>query len=141
MKYLLPGMIFLLVFVYACKKEENLKLEATVNQAYAFDIGSAWEVNISTKVKGFKQDENNGKFKSSLSINIDLVKPGGETVKGLINKTEGKIDKEKIPDMILDSQFDLDSTYVPGKYKAVVNIKDMVSGNTTTTIADVDLTK
>src|ERR1035438_10766984 len=83
MKYLLSGLIVLLTFVYACKKEETQKLEATVNQAYAFDIGSSWEVNVSTKVKGFMEEENNGKFKMSLSYTIDVVKPGGQTIKGI----------------------------------------------------------
>ena len=141
MKYLLPGLIVLLTFVYACKKEESLKLETSVNQAYAFDIGTAWEVNISTKVKGFMEEENNGKFKMSLSYTIDLEKPGGETVKGIISKTEDKIDKEKLPDFILDSQFNLDTTYVPGKYKAIINIRDVITGKTASATTSFDLAK
>jgi len=141
MKYLLSGLIVLLTFVYACKKEETQKLEASVNQAYAFDIGSAWEVNVSTKVKGFMEEENNGKFKMSLSYTIDVEKPGGQTVKGVISKTEDKIDKEKLPDFILDSQFNLDTTYVPGKYKVTINIRDVITGKTATAAGSFDLTK
>ena len=141
MKYLLPGLILLLTFVYACKKEESLKLEASVNQAYAFDIGTAWEVNISTKVKGFMEEGNNGKFKMSLSYTIDLVTPGGKTINGIISKTEDKIDKEKLPDFILDSQFNLDTTYVPGKYKAIINIRDVITGKTASAITFFDLAK
>jgi len=141
MKYLLSGLIILLTFVYACKKEETQKLEASVNQAYAFDIGSAWEVNVSTKVKGFMEEENNGKFKMSLSYTIDVEKPGGQTVKGVISKTEDKIDKEKLPDFILDSQFNLDTTYVPGKYKVIINIRDVITGKSATATGSFDLTK
>ena len=141
MKYLLSGLIILLKFVYACKKEESQKLEASVNQVYAFDIGTAWEVNISTKVKGFMEEENNGKFKMSLSYSIDLVTPMGKTISGIVNKTEDKIDKEKLPDFILDSQFNLDTTYVPGKYKAIINIRDVITGKTASATGSFDLTK
>ena len=141
MKYLLFGIIILMTFVYACKKEETQKLEASVNQAYAFDISTAWEVNISTKVKGFMEEENNGKYKISLSYTIDVVKPGGEIVKGIISKTEDKIDKEKLPDFILDSQFNLDTTYVPGKYKVIINIRDVITGKTASATGSFDLSK
>jgi hypothetical protein len=141
MKYLLPGLMVLMLLVSACKKEESLKLEAKVNQAYAFDIGSAWEVNISTKVMGFKQEENDSKYKTSLFYTIDLVKPSGETIKGVASKAEDKIDKEKFPDLILDSQFNLDTTYTPGKYKVIINIRDIITGKTATATAPFDLSK
>jgi hypothetical protein len=141
MKFLFSGLIVLLIFIYACKKDELPNLEASVNQAYAFDIGNAWEVNISTKVKGFKQEENAHKFKMSLSYTIDLVKPSGETIKGITSKTEDKIDKEISSDFILDSQFNLDTTYIPGKYKAIINIRDVITGRTATTTGTFDLAK
>ena len=141
MKYLLSGIIVLLTFFYACKKEESQKLDASVNQAYAFDIGTAWEVNISTKVKGFMEEENNGKFKMSLSYSIDIVTPMGKTISGIVSKTEDKIDKEKLPDFILDSQFNLDTTYVPGKYKAIINIRDVITGKSASATGSFDLTK
>jgi hypothetical protein len=141
MKYLLPGLLILLAFVFGCKKEESVKLEAKVNQAYAFDISTAWEVNISTKIKGFNQEENNGKYKMSLAYTIDIMTPAGKVVKGVINKTEDRIDKEKMPDFILDSQFNLDTTYVPGKYKAILNIRDVVGGKSTITEGPFELTK
>ncbi len=140
MKYLLPGLlIVLMTFICSCSKKEKLKLEATINTTYAFNLDSAWEVNISTKVKGFNQETINDKFKTSLSYSIDIIKPGGETVKGLVNKTEDKIEKEKLPDIILDSQFNLDATYKPGKYTIVINLKDVATGQTTTATKDLDL--
>ena len=87
------------------------------------------------------EEENNGKFKMSLSYTIDLVKPKGETIKGIISKTEDKIDKEKLPDFILDSQFNLDTTYVPGKYKAIINIRDVITGKTASATGTFDLSK
>jgi hypothetical protein len=139
MKYLLPGLIILLAFFYSCSKKENFKLEASVTTTYAFYLDSAWEVNISTKVKGFKQEASNNKFKTSISYTIDVIKPGGSIIKGLVSKTEDKIDKEKLPDIILDSQFNLDATYKPGKYTIVVNLKDMATGQTVTANKDLDL--
>ena len=141
MKYLLPGLLILLGFVFGCKKEDSVKLEATINQAYAFDIGSAWEVNISTKVKGFNQEEHNGKFKMSLSYTIDITTPTGKTVNGVISKTEDRIDKEKMADFILDSQFNLDTTYTPGKYKVVIDIRDVITGRAASATGSFDLSK
>lgn len=141
MKYLLPGLIILLAFVFGCKKEESVKLEATLNQAYAFDISTAWEVNISTKVKGFNQEDHNGKYKMSLAYTIDVITPAGKTITGVINKTEDRIDKERMSDYILDSQFNLDTTYAPGKYKVILNIRDVVSGKTATATGPFELTK
>jgi hypothetical protein len=139
MKYLLPGLIVLMTLICSCSKKENLKLEASVTTTYAFYLDSAWEVNISTKVKGFKQEISNDKYKTSISYTIDIIKPGGVTVRGLVSKTEDKIDKEKLSDIILDFQFNLDATYKPGKYTIVVNLKDMVTGQTTTATKDLDL--
>jgi hypothetical protein len=141
MKYLLSGLIVLLIFVYACKKEDIPNLEASINQAYAFDIGSAWEVNISTKVKGFMEEESNHKYKMSLSYTIDLVTPSGKTINGIASKTEDKIDKEVLSDFILDSQFNLDTTYVPGKYKVIINIRDVITGKSASATGTFDLSK
>ena len=141
MKFIIPGLAVILIFLFGCKKEETMKMEASVNQAYAFDIGSGWEVNISTKVKGFNQAENNSKYKMSLSYTIDFVTPSGKTVNGIVSKTEDKIEKEKMADYIIDSQFNLDTTYAPGKYKAIINVRDVVSGKTAMTTSTFDLAK
>jgi len=139
MKYLLPGLIILMAFICSCSKKENLKLGASVTTAYAFYLDSTWEVNISTKVTGFKQEAINDKFKTSISYTIDIINPGGGTVKGLVSKAEDKIDKEKVPDIILDSQFNLDSSFKPGKYTVVVNLKDMATGQTATVTKELEL--
>jgi len=139
MKYLLPGLIIIMGFICSCSKKEDIKLEASINTTYAFNLDSAWEVNISTKLKGFKQETSNDKFKTSISYTIDIIKPGGVTVKGLASKTEDKIDREKVPDIILDSQFNLDASYKPGKYTIIMNLKDLATGQTTTASKDLDL--
>ena len=139
MKYLLPGLIIIMGFICSCSKKEDIKLEASINTTYAFNLASAWEVNISTKLKGFKQETSNDKFKTSISYTIDIIKPGGVTVKGLASKTEDKIDREKVPDIILDSQFNLDASYKPGKYTIIMNLKDLATGQTTTASKDLDL--
>ena len=126
-------------FICSCSKKEDIKLEASINTTYAFNLDSAWEVNISTKLKGFKQETSNDKFKTSISYTIDIIKPGGVTVKGLASKTEDKIDREKVPDIILDSQFNLDASYKPGKYTIIMNLKDLATGQTTTASKDLDL--
>ncbi len=47
---------------------------------------------------------------------------------------EDKTDKEKMTDVPLEAQFDLDSTYALGDYKVIFKIKDVISGNSAISI-------
>ncbi|RPI69484.1 MAG: hypothetical protein EHM47_13450 [Ignavibacteriales bacterium] len=118
--------IFFLVVIifFSCSQEEPAKMEAFSTQAFAFDLGDTWEVNASTRVKGFKQTEEENKFFAALTYDIDLVIPEGDTLKSLISRVQEKEDTERINEIPLETQFELDSTYSIGEYKIIFNIKD-----------------
>jgi hypothetical protein len=141
MKYLsISSLIFLFLFS-SCSKKDETKLEAFSPEAFAYDIGGAFEVNASTRVKGFQQKEENKKFKASLAFDIDIVKPNGDTIKSMITRVEDKINDEKMTDVPLEIQFNLDSTYALGKYKLIFDIKDVNTKQTTTSSAAFDLSE
>ncbi len=132
MKYL-SILIFMFLFIAGCSKKEETKLQAVNPEAAAFDMGDgAWEVNASVIVKGFQQNETDGLFNSELSYNVDLQKPDGSRVANKFSDVMIAKEKEKLTDQQLNIQFELDSTFVKGKYKLVINIKDKNSSQTVT---------
>jgi hypothetical protein len=140
MKVLIILFLTTLIF-YSCSKEEPAKIETFSPEAFAYDIGDAWEVNATTRVKGFVQNKKEDKYSATLAFNVDLVTPKGDTIKSLISKVEDKTDKEKMADVPLEAQFDLDSTYAVGDYKVVFKIKDVLSNQTATSTASFKLSK
>ncbi len=127
MKYSVLVIILIILF-NGCSKKEEEKLSAYNAAAFAYDLGNSWEVDATTRVKGFIQKEENNMFKASLAYEINLVTPKNDTIKSLISKVIDKSDKEKMTDTALEAQFDLDSTYVDGEYTIVFNVKDVFSG-------------
>lgn len=139
MKKLL-SLCLLVLFLSACGTEEKNNLEVSTN-AYAFDLGDgAWEVNATSIIKGFKQNENNETFTASLTYEVDIVTPAGNTLKSLVNKTEDKSEKEKISDFQIETQLNLDSTYAPGKYRLVFRVKDVLSEQADSASAEFEIT-
>jgi len=125
MKYIL-SLFFISLFLFTnCGRKEESKLEAYNAEAFAYDLGESWEVNSTTRVKGFFQKEENGTFTALLSYDIDLVTAAGDTIKSLISRTEDKMKNEKMTDVDLETQFELDSTYIEGNYKVIFNVKDI----------------
>lgn len=139
MKYLLSVVIVFSFFLVSCSKKDESKLELFSTEAFAFDTGNSWEINASTRAKGFQQNESNGKFSGSLSYQIDLFKPNGEALKGLVSKVEDISNGEKVGDAAIESQFELDSTYQQGTYRLVINVKDVLTGKTASSEAKFDL--
>jgi hypothetical protein len=134
--------LFLTMFIfYSCSKEESVKIETFSPEAFAYDIGDGWEVDATTRVKGFAQNEKDGRYSATLAFDVDLVIPKGDTVKSLVSKVEDKTDKEKMSDVPLEAQFDLDSTYAIGDYKVIFKIKDVLSNQTATSTASFKLSK
>ena len=140
MKTLLFLFFIPLVF-YSCGKEEPVKIETFSPEAFAYDIGEGWEVNATTRVKGFVQNEKENNYSATIAFDVDLVTPRGDTIKALISKVEDKTDKEKMADVPLEAQFDLDSTYTTGDYKVIFRIKDVLSNQTSTSAASFKLSK
>jgi hypothetical protein len=124
------------LLLYSCGKEEPSKLSAYNAEAFAFDIGGSWEVNASTRVKGFEQKEQGeNKFTATIAYDVDLITPKGDTLRSLISKVEDKNADEKMTDVALEAQFILDSTYAAGEYRVIFNVKDVLSGNTASSFA------
>jgi hypothetical protein len=133
MKQLIILFLTVIIF-YSCKKEEPIKLETFSTEAFAYDLGNSWEVNATTRVKGFSQKEEENNFSATIAYDIDLVTPAGDTIKALISRVEDKTSNERITDIPLEAQFVLDSTYAEGEYKVVFNVKDGQSNNTAISI-------
>jgi hypothetical protein len=140
MKALFFSAVCILLLVSSCSKEEK-KLEVFNAEAFAYDLGDSWEVDATARVKGFEQHENDNKYTATLSYDIDLVKPAGDTVKALISKTEDKSNDEEFMDVPLEVQFDLDSTYADGDYNLIFNVKDAETGKTASASASFNLKK
>ncbi len=134
--------LFLTTFIFfSCSKEEPVKIETFSPEAFAYDIGGAWEVNATTRVKGFTQNEKEDKYSATIAFDVDLITPKGDIIKSLISRVEDKTDKEKMADVPLEAQFDLDSTYAIGDYKVVFRVKDVLSNQTATSTATFKLSK
>jgi hypothetical protein len=141
MKELITIFLTTIIF-YSCGKEEPVKMETFSTEAFAYDLGDSWEVNATTRVKGFVQNEKEGKYRATLAYDVDLVTPKGDTVKSLISKVEDKTDdKERMTDVSLEAQIPLDSTYALGNYKILFRIKDVLSNQTATSTASFKLSK
>lgn len=137
--YLLP----LLLIILSCGKNEPVKLEAFNPEAFAFDLGDLWEVNSTVRLKGFIQNkiEGTNKFTASIQYVVDLKKPDGMVETGKFKFTYEPVKSEKFMDVGLDAQFELDSSYVDGIYTVMYKIKDLLSGNETSTIVEFELNK
>lgn len=140
MKALMISTILLLFIISGCSKKEE-KLEVFNAEAFAYDLGDGWEVDATTRVKGFKQTEKDDKYYAKISYIIDLVKPDGEMIKSVVSKTEDKENDEIFMDVPVEIQFDLDSTYHDGDYKVIFNIKDAETGKTASASATFKLQK
>jgi len=136
MKYFPSVFLIYILILAGCGDGDKSKLEAYNAEAFAYDLGDSWEVNATTRVKGFFQKEENKTFTALLTYDIDLVIPTGDTLKSLISRTEDKMKNEKMSDVDLETQFELDSTYAEGNYKVIFNVKDMNTEQTTKSSAE-----
>jgi len=141
MKQLIILFLTTIVIFYSCEKEESAKIETFSTEAFAFDLGNSWEINATTRVKGFSQKEDENNFSATIAYDIDLVTPSGDTIKALISKVEDKKDSERIMDIPIEIQFELDSTYAEGEYKIVFNLKDPATEQTAKSMSAFRLSK
>lgn len=128
--------LVLLFMIVSCGEKVPANLEAFNPEAFAYDLGDQWEVNASTRVKGFAQEENQKKYSAKLSVEIDLVTPQSDTIFSLISRTDEIIKEEKIMDVPLEAQFELDSSYSTGTYTIIFHIKDALSGKETVSLVE-----
>lgn len=129
MKKLLVLFLFSLL-IFACSKEEEVKVELFSPEAFCYSLDSGWELNSSVNVKGFKQEEKDGKFSAKISYSVDLMTPGNNIKSGIFKDVIEKESNERIMDIALECQLVLDSTYEKGDYTVIFNVKDVLSGKT-----------
>jgi len=129
----------LIILVGCSKKAAPVSITAFSTEAFAYGIGDSSEIDASTRVKGFQQDQKNNMFVSTFSYDIDLITPKGDTVKSIFSRVVDKSSKEKLSDTQLDVQFNVGPSFIKGKYKLVFWIKDALSGASTSANANFDL--
>jgi hypothetical protein len=139
MKKLAVLFSLMVIIFYACSKKEAPKLESFSTEAFAYGMGDSSEVDGTTRIKGFQQDQKNDLYISTLSYDIDIVTPNGDTIKSIISRVIDKSSKEKMSDSQLDTQFDLGPSYTKGQYKLIFHITDALSGHSTVATADFKL--
>ena len=119
-----------IIFINGCSKKEEVKLTASGNNAFAIDMGQGWEVQALTELHGFKQNEKDGKFSTSIFYSVDMITTDNKLLKSLFTKQVDKKQTEKINSVNLEAEFNIDGSYPPGNYKVVFNIKDLFSNQT-----------
>lgn len=141
MKYLILFFLTVILFI-SCNKKED-KFEAFSTEAFAYDLVGSWEVNATVRIKGFTQieDKETGNYAATISLIVDMVKPDSSVEKGKFSYVHTETSKEKISDIGLEAQFELDSTYQEGDYKIIFHIKDANSDNQTSIETDLELKK
>lgn len=119
--------IFLFFVVYGCGKKEQSKLELFSPDAYAFNIGDSYEVNATVRAKGFIQQEENNNYQIYLNYKIDLINPNGEKMENVSSGFVDKSNANKVNDIPVEVQFNLDTTSIKGNYKLIFHITDKFS--------------
>lgn len=137
--FFVPIVFFVLI---SCSKKE-VKFETFATEAFAYDLGNAWEVNATVNVRGFEQHENKDgeNFSISLLYSVDLTTPEGRKIENLYSDNIDLSKHEKFTDIPVEAQFDLDSTYALGKYELIFNIKDNYSNEEISGKVPFDLNK
>jgi hypothetical protein len=120
-----------LLLIVGCSKKEEAKFEAFSPEAFAYDLGYIWEVNSTVNVRGFQQQTDEEVYSASIGFSVDLETPSGEIINSIFEDTEEKLSGERMLDLQLEAQFDLDSSYASGKYQLHFKIKDNFGGGHT----------
>jgi hypothetical protein len=122
--------VIIVLLITGCRSEERV-FSLNNTQAYAFDIGEAgWEVNITSVVRNFQTDNENGQYFLSLHYKIDIITPEGDSLNNFYENDFQKNSDENINDTRLEAQFELERTYSPGIYQALFEVTDNLSGQT-----------
>jgi hypothetical protein len=131
---------FLTLAVIACSKKEDVKFEAFSPEAFAYDIGDAWEVNATVNVKGFTKNEVGDELSAALEYTVDLTGPDSLDIKNIFTDSK-EITSEELMDVQLEAQFELDYENPEGMYTIQFNVIDIMSGEVTSAKAEFELKK
>jgi len=131
---------FLTLAFIACSKKEDVKFEAFSPEAFAYDIGDAWEVNATVNVKGFTKNEVGDELSAALEYTVDLTGPDSLDIKNIFTDSK-EITSEELMDVQLEAQFELDYENPEGMYTIQFNVIDIMSGEVTSAKAEFELKK
>ncbi len=132
--------LFLFFVTISCGNKEEIKFEAFSPEAFAYDIGEAWEVNATVNVRGFEKTLKGDNITGSLSYNVDMISPDGDVIKNIYTDLK-ELTEEELNYMQLEVQFELDTTYREGSYQLVFNIVDNNSGDSTKSSVEFELSE
>lgn len=121
----------MLIFLISCSKNEK-PFKLFSQEAYAYDIGGAWELNATVRVKGFKEILEGSTHRVHLSYSLDFIDPSGRLIKNVYRGISDEKRAEDIPELGIETQINLNSSYRRGVYRLVYNIRDDYSGKTDT---------
>jgi len=135
--------LYILLFILltiSCSKKEEVKFEAFSPEAFAYDIGDAWEINATVNARGFVKKEVSDELSASLGFSTDIIDPNGARTNDVFFDTK-EVTSQELIDVQLEAQFELDYNSPDGLYKIVFNITDKYSGETISAEAEFELKK
>lgn len=132
--------VLAVILVTACSRNFE-KFELFSAESFAYSMDSGWELNASVRAKGFDQEESNSKFTAKLSYSVDIQTPDGKLKKNVSSGIVDKTAPEKMTDLPIEIQINLDSAYIPGTYRINFYVKDEGTGNEAKSFSFFELTK
>lgn len=124
----------------SCSKKEEVKFEAFSPEAFAYDIGDAWEVNATVNVKGFSKNEVGDELSAALKYTVDLTGPDSLEIKNIFTDSK-EVTGDELMDVQLEAQFELDYEQPEGMYAIQFNVIDIMSGEVTSAKTEFELKK
>ena len=139
MKKLIFFLSIVIVFI-SCSKKEEAKFEAFSPEAFAYDIGDAWEINATVNVKGFVKREVGDELSASVEFTVDMIGPDSLKITNIFSDSKD-ITSSDLTDIPIEAQFELDYNSPEGLYKITFNVTDLNSGEVTSAQSEFELKK
>ncbi len=133
-------LLLAIAFLFSCSKEEK-KLTLKNPEVFSFYVDDSWEVTATAFAEGFKVNKNGDNNYVNLFYQVDLITPEGDTVKQIDLGTIEEVQKDEEEEVKIESQIALGSNFKEGKYKLVIDVKDLLSNQETKTVKEINLTK
>lgn len=134
------SLILLTLIIFACNKKEEEEFEAFSPEAFAYDIGDAWEINATVNVKGFVKREVGDELSASVEFTVDMIGPDSLKITNIFSDSKD-ITSSDLTDIPLEAQFELDYNSPEGLYKITFNVIDLNSGEVTSAQSEFELKK
>ena len=126
MKNILIFLILSTLLFIGCSEEPKLILFSP--ESFAFSLDNGWEVNASVNAKGFAQieKENSDLYFSHLNYSVNLFTPTDSIYNTDYDSVIDSTD-EKIMDIQIETQLELDNGFSKGNYKLEFIVEDKYS--------------